>query len=169
MDAFAVVESLRKFHLPTDDAREWAFFSELRVGTGYKMIRTGFNPEQRIDAWAINLFPSKKHLRVAYEVKISRADFKHELVNPEKRKTALRLSNQFYFAAPVGLVSVEEIPEECGLVEVKENGRLKWTKKAPICETDVPTWNFLCSIARRATNAETNLLNQKRPQVEMEI
>ncbi len=75
MNAKLVVDALRKRHGAV--GREWAFFDELRAGTGYKNIRKGMNPEQRFDAWAINLYPSKGHMTIAYEVKVSRSDFLH--------------------------------------------------------------------------------------------
>lgn len=158
MKAEEVVEALRKRHGIA--GMQWAFFGELRAGTGYAVwnYKEGKhfpnNPEQRFDAWAINLYPSKKHERIAYEIKVSRADFLHEIKNPEKRQQALSLSNYFYFAVPKGLVSVEEIPEECGLIEVNEDLTSRIKKKAPYRDTELATWQFLCAIARRAVKAE---------------
>jgi len=158
-----IIDSLRNFHMPDGYAREWAFFAELRVGTGYAMHkhRTGSlaSVEQRIDAWAINLYPSKKRERVAYEIKVSRSDFKREIERPEKRQAALLLSNRYYFAAPSGLISRTELPEECGLVEVLEDGRRIFVVQAPYREIDPPPISLLASIARRGANAESD--NQK--------
>jgi hypothetical protein len=159
MKAEDVLGAMRKRHDPP--GREWAFFDELRAGTGYTPIwkhdpkyHDIFNPEQRYDAWAINLFPSKKYLRVAYEIKVDRSDFLHEIQNPKKRKQALEVSNQYYFATPKGLVDESEIPEECGLIEVSEKGNSRVKIKAPFRETDGLSWQFLCSIARRISKEE---------------
>lgn len=166
MKAEDVVKALEKRHGANElntAAREWAFFAELRAGTGYstydykKNKRKPFNPEQRFDAWAINLYPSKKHERIAYEIKVSRSDFLHEINNPEKRQQALHLSNYFYFAAPKGLIAVEEIPEECGLIEVSEDLSTRIKVKAPFRESEYLSWQFLCSIARRACVAERHV------------
>src|SRR5687767_6560569 len=100
------------------DVREWAFFRDLRVGTGY-----GQEAEPRIDAWVINLHPSQNLTRISYEIKCSRSDFLAELRQPRKRRHALRLSNQFYFAAPRGLIKAEELPPEAGLIEVEGRRR----------------------------------------------
>lgn len=163
MKAKDVVEALAKRHGAdkiNTTGREWAFFAELRVGTGYstydyeKKKRKPFNPEQRFDAWAINLYPSKKHERIVYEIKVSRSDFLHEIKNPEKREQALNLSNYFYFVTPKGLVSVDEIPQECGLIEVDEDLNTRIKLKAPFRETDNLRWQFLCTLARRACVAE---------------
>jgi hypothetical protein len=153
MKAIDVLEALEKRHSPL--GREWAFYGELRAGTGYstydyvKQQRNPYNPEQRFDAWAINLFPSKKHERIVYEIKVSRGDFLHEIKNPEKRKQALDLSNYFYFATPKGLVRPEEIPSECGLIEISEDLTSRIKVRAPYRETDGLTWQFLSSVARR--------------------
>lgn len=162
MKAQDIVNALREKHA-SNYGREWAFFDELRVGTGYRYYDSEkgdyepYNPEQRIDAWAINLFRSKNFERIAYEVKVSRSDFLSEIRNPDKRRQALELSNRFYFVTPKGLLKKEEIPGECGLMEVNEDGKLKTVKKAPLRETDGLVWQFLCSIARRAGDAEKSV------------
>ena len=163
MIAKDIVEALAKRHGANNDqttGKEWAFFEELRAGTGYRTYdyQKGkvkpFNPEQRFDAWAINLYPSKHHEKIVYEIKVNRSDFLNEINNPEKREQALHLSNYFYFATPKGLVSLEEIPEECGLIEVDENLNSRIKKKAPYRDSDVLMWQFFCSVARRACIAE---------------
>jgi hypothetical protein len=47
--------------------------------------------------------------RVGYEVKISRADLRQELLNPGKRVFALGFCHEFYLAVPKGLLTREEI------------------------------------------------------------
>ncbi|MDB5057221.1 MAG: hypothetical protein JWO59_693 [Chloroflexi bacterium] len=122
---------------------EWLFFRELRTGTGF-----GSSSNQRIDAFAIHLWPSKHYHRVAYEVKVSRSDFLVELRKPEKRRLALLYSNQFYFAAPPGIITVAELPPEAGLIEVSAGGRVEVRIAAPMRDTRPPSWNFLAAIAR---------------------
>jgi hypothetical protein len=147
-----IIKALRKRH--GTNGREWAFFDELRAGTGYKSYktykRTGLNPEQRFDAWAINLYPSKKHLTIAYEVKVSRSDFLNEIKNPHKRDMAMMYSNEFYFATPKGLVSKEEIPSGCGLIEIADDLSSKVILKAEHRPQAELNWNFVASIARRS-------------------
>ena len=158
MKADEIVAALRRKYVPTVQAREWAFFSELRVGTGYAMHKhrkgSALSVEQRIDAWAMSLWPSKKFVRIAYEIKVSKSDFKREIEDPEKRQAALLLSNMFYFATPAGLVQKEDIPQECGLVEVWEDGKIDVVVRSPFRVIDPPPLSFLASIARRATAAE---------------
>lgn len=133
-----------------NDTRQWVYFPEMRVGTGYKTYR-GNNPEQRIDLWVLNCYPSRKFEQLAFEVKVSRSDFLHEIKNPTKRQAALELSNYYYFATPKGLVKPEEIPPECGLVEIDlDSTKLRWQVKAPWRETKEPSWRFVAQLARTA-------------------
>jgi hypothetical protein len=143
LDAHTIVGVLQKKH----DPRQWAFFDELRIGTGY-----GKDSEQRMDAWAIHYFPSKRNVVRCYEIKISRNDFFSEIKKPLKRRAGLRLSNEFYFVVPAGLVQAEEVPLECGLMEVVEkDGKyiVNTVVPAPFRDVMPPTWLFLASICRR--------------------
>jgi hypothetical protein len=93
-------------------APEWLFLRELRVGTGRQN-----GGAQRLDAFALNTLPYMAMKRVCYEMKTSRADFLSELKRPLKRRIGMRYSNEFYFVTPAELVTLAEIPPECGLVE----------------------------------------------------
>ena len=140
---------------------EWAVLEELRCGVGYKSQfgdwwnQPGcWNPEQRIDAFAINCYPSRKFETISFEVKVSRSDFKNEIATPWKREQAVAISNRFYFATPKGLVKPEEIPEDCGLIEFSDKGRIRHIIKAPHTEREqlVPE-TFLAAVARNMNKA----------------
>lgn len=49
-----------------------------------------------------------RHARVGYEVKVSRADYKRELIRPYKRAGAVAFCHEFYMAIPAGLLHPEE-------------------------------------------------------------
>jgi hypothetical protein len=154
----AILEALRQRH----SAANWIFFRELRIGTGY-----GKDAETRFDAFAIAAWPSSNFHRIVYEVKSSRSDFLAELKHPEKRRPALRMSNEFYFAAPKGMIKPEEVPLEAGLIEYwadgdvpldqmflvyareKGNCHLHIKVPAPHRDTMPPTWRFVAALARR--------------------
>jgi hypothetical protein len=136
-----IVEALRERH----PASEWFFFAELRLGTGFAR-----DAEQRLDAWAMHAWPSSQFRRVAYEVKVSRSDYQRELKNPRKRRPALLMSNEFYFAVPSGLINIAELPPEAGLIEVNADGSCHTTLAAPWRDALPPTWLFLAAIVRRA-------------------
>ncbi|MBC7927778.1 MAG: hypothetical protein H7039_19200 [Bryobacteraceae bacterium] len=124
------------------NASEWVFLRELRVGTGLRNTS-----QQRLDAFALNCYPHLMMKRLCYEVKVSRADFLCELKHPLKRRLGLRYSNEFFFVTPEGLLRPEEIPIECGLLEV-QGGFPTVRIPAPWRETPGPTWQFAASMIR---------------------
>ena len=136
IDLLAILQN----YYPSD---RWVFFRELRAGSGY-----GKSAEQRIDAWAMNCWPSSGFLRISFEVKIYRSDFLKELADPTKRQFAMSVSNEFYFVALPGIVNLSEVPEDCGLIEVSEE-KIKVRKVAPFRDTDGLSWRFFASLARR--------------------
>jgi len=146
-----IIEALRSLH-PKD---EWLFFPEFRSGVGY-----GPKAEHRIDALAMSCWckhthgQARNYRRIAYEIKISRSDFAREIKNPEKRQMAFRIANQFYFVVPQGLLKADEVPSECGLIEVLPSGGCKTIRDAPYYETPEPSWNLIAAFARRIGREE---------------
>ncbi len=59
MDSRSILEALKGRHPPD----KWTFVPELRTVTGSK------SDDTRIDAWAMQVWPSGGHRRVAYEIK----------------------------------------------------------------------------------------------------
>lgn len=129
---------------PTDGMGEWATFREMNIGTGSRGGRF-------IDFYAMNLWPSKKYLKIAYEVKVSRADFAKELSDPTKRDGAERVANECYFVVPSGLVQFDEIPQGWGLLVMQKNG-LKCVKKPMQRTIEQLPEPFVMSLARRVTD-----------------
>lgn len=122
---------------------EWALFFELRNGTGYG------KQERYLDALALNLWPSKKFWRVAYEIKVSRADFLKELEQPEKRAFGREISHEFWFVCAPGVARPEEIPEGCGLM-VANKGKLRKVVVARQHEPRSLTDREIAAIARQS-------------------
>lgn len=125
-------------------APEWAVFGEMRS-------QTGFGNERYLDAWCMNTWKGKRFRTIAYEVKVTRADFEREIENPTKRERAEELAGECFFAVPAGLVAADEVPEGWGLVVVQSNG-LVVKKKAR--QRKVKQWptNFIAMIARRSAD-----------------
>lgn len=146
MTANEMLGILRQRH----DPMQWAFFPELRLGTGY-----GGKWEQRVDAWAICYYPSRGLLRISYEIKVSRSDFLAELHQPQKRAGAMEISELFYFVAPPGIIQSEELPPDCGLILV-ENGESRVEIEAPFRDCPTPSWRFVASLARKIAKEEHN-------------
>jgi hypothetical protein len=157
---------------------EWLFFRELRVGTGRRN-----SSAQRLDAFALNCFPHLGMKRVCHEVKTSRADYLGELKRPLKRRIGMRYSNEFYFVAPAEMLSIAEVPPECGLIEVGTATFEEWralikrqagffafdpavgeycmvTVPAPWRDTPGPTWELLAAMLR---NQHRELVERPQP------
>ena len=135
-------------------AEKFQCFSELRLGSGY-----GFH-ERRIDFLVIDIAPSRGNKIIAYEVKVSRADFRKDIANEKKQRGAKLYSNEFYFIAPKGVIPLREVPNWAGLVEIHvEKGEaligyrthfIKTLTHAPYREKWRPSWPLMVSIARNA-------------------
>ena len=124
------------------------WFRELRIGTGY-----GAGRERLIDLWGIWTTPSNAKRTVAIEIKRTKSDYYRETNNPQKRRGALLHSNQYYFAAPYGIVDPKTLPPECGLIEIRDdgtNGLYGHVRvDAPFEERFPPSWTFVMSICRQ--------------------
>ena len=159
-----ILRAIRAFHANARRPGEWAIVEELRFGTGF----SGRYSDSRIDALAIACWPSHDpyHERIAYEVKVSRTDFKREIANPDKRVPAKRLANRFVFATPAGLIRDGELPDDCGLLEVDPDGTPRLVVKGPYWETKDPTWNMVAVALRRADDVTEAFRSQRESSAE---
>lgn len=155
MNADDIYEALKRRHpLP-----EWVLVRELRIGTGYqyagwddiKKKRRRAKMQQRIDAFALNCYPSEEFLKIAYEIKVTHSDFIAEKLDPDKRVAGMEVSDQFYFAAPRGVIAPMEVPKDCGLIVLEESGRLRTLKRAPRLDSTRLDWRFVASLVRTIT------------------
>jgi hypothetical protein len=88
----------------------------------------------RMDAWVMNRSWANACV-TAYEIKVSRSDF----LNDNKWNAYLKLCNSFYFVCPQGLIDVDELPADVGLIHVSATGtRLFTKKKAPVRQVQIP-------------------------------
>jgi len=161
MDAETILTALaNKYRGP-----EWAFFKEVRCGTGYSMgarifgrEAPGRSPEKRLDAYAFHLWPSGGYMPHVFEIKITRSDFLREMKRPKKYVSALALSQFFYYVTPKGLVQPDEVPDEAGLIWVAVRHAdpplyCRMKKKAPDRGLPEFDWAFFASICRRVADA----------------
>ena len=77
---------------------------------------------------------SGKPICTEYEIKIDHSDFlkdsEKELKHSNYSK-GIECPNFFYYIAPDGVISVDEIPEHAGLIEIDQK-RMRKTKRAPL-------------------------------------
>lgn len=161
-----IMQAIRVHHHRARGDERCGVFEEFRVGTGYQA-----RSDQRVDVFVIQFWPSASLARTVYEIKTSRADFLREVKDPLKRRIGLLMSNRFHFATPAGLLTPEEIPIECGLVELEHfeervpgqygpdapthaATRLKQIVDAPWRDTGPPSWRLFAALARRVQREE---------------
>ena len=145
MNAKVITELLKIKH----EGPQWARFVELNQGTGGRMGR-------RIDFYAMNVWPSNGYHRIAYEIKLTRADFAKEINDPTKRKFAERVANECYFVTPAGMIQPDELPEWWGLYEVIKNG-LRRKVIAKQRKIEDPPLAFVASLARCSSEDNSKL------------
>lgn len=102
---------------------------------------------RRCDFWTISANGSVGFQAVAYEIKISRADFKRD--THTKQRQARLFSDRFYYVAPKGLIRTDELPDWAGLMEF-EDGKLTTRVPAPHRDKDAPTWQLVVSLIRNS-------------------
>ena len=121
--------------------RDWFLFPQIRL-RGYQ--------DTIVDVLAIQHARGPNLVRI-FEIKVSRGDFLSELKKPRKRINAMELANDFYFAAPVGVIKEKEIPEGCGLVEIHRGGKVFVTLEAPHSASESPSWPLVVGILKAIT------------------
>ncbi len=126
------------------------YFPELPFGT---------KAQRRIDLFEISCFESKGFTATAYEIKISRSDFKRE--TEQKQRPARMFSDHFWYVTPPGLIKPEEIPLWAGLMEIDLTIEgYKARKKivpAPKLDKLPPSWDFLIACSRKISGWSTTV------------
>lgn len=118
-----------------------------------------FYGKSRIDFWTLDCIPSKNFMTTAYEIKISRGDYKND--NEVKQSGALKYSDRFYYVTPPGLINVDELPEWAGLQEWA--GKVfRTVKRAALRRKADPDWAFIVSLIRNCDECKRDYSMMKR-------
>lgn len=95
----------------------------------------------RMDAWVMKRSWSHP-LTIGYEIKASRPDF----LRDDKWQAYLPCCNEFYFVCPSGVMTVDELPPEIGLIHTAATGtRLFIKRKARYRQVEIPedVWRYI--------------------------
>lgn len=172
-----VLDVIREAYLvpdPHTQMDEWAMLTQV------PLREPGGRNERIIDALLVRCWSGGKGFqRVAFEVKVSRPDYKNE--TDEKRAPAEASAHLCAYAAPAGLIDPATLPPGWGLVEVYETsvekqterkapyfgGRGAWrvlpARRTPTCDLDyLATAGF-----RRASRAEEAIRTGSVPEAEV--
>lgn len=127
-----------------------------------------FQGSRRVDFWTISANSSAGFDARAYEIKVSRADFRRD--SHEKQRGARLFSDRFFYVTPSGLIQRDEVPDWAGLIEFSE-GKLSTVVPAPRRDKDGPTWELVVSMIRNAgqLNRDTSVLKQRLHYAEQQI
>lgn len=176
----AVIDALRAAYGIDRDvlsAEEWALLTEVPLRTSHDPSRSAsyWNTNQRtIDVMMVrNWGGGDGFWRVAFEVKVSRSDYRNE--TDAKRAPAEASAHQCYYLTPAGLIRPEELPVGWGLMEVHADERsyagargwpvgdplrgalvktrVRAFKRTPSCDLDY----LVSAFARRASRAEERI------------
>lgn len=120
----------------------WAFLREVPNGTGMAKTRSA-------DAMAVSLWRSKGLNIYGYEIKVSRSDWLREIQQPEKAAAFSRYCHYWNVVAPAGVVRLEEMPADWGLMEPAKNG-LRVKKAATLRQPDPIDYHLLAGLLRAA-------------------
>lgn len=133
-------------------APNYAFIPELRSGTG-------FSREQRVDAIAMHLWPSKGLELIGFEIKVSRADWKRELKMPDKCEHVKQFCDRWYLVVyDLKVIKyAEELPTGWGLMFL-ENGIIHTMIEAPKLTPKPVDKLFVAALIRRASKVLLNNL-----------
>jgi hypothetical protein len=133
-----VIDSLKELYAPP----AFALLEQVGDSTGYA--------SRHIDAIVMSLYPSRGLGLTGVEVKVSRNDWRTELRRPGKAEPIARFCDYFVIAAPKGVVPIEEVPENWGLIEISDKGKARTSKQPVRNDADPIDRRFLAAILRRA-------------------
>jgi hypothetical protein len=104
---------------------------------------------------------SKGYLATAYEIKVSRADYRRDTY--DKQREARLFSDRFYYATTPGLLRSEEVPDWAGLVEIRD-GKKHVVVPAPLRDRDAPSWELIVSLLRNSgqVRRDADLIRKER-------
>lgn len=118
---------------------------------------------RRADGVSLDLWQSRGHLLQGYEIKVSRADWLHELNHPEKADGMVRRCDHFWLVTAPGVLKPGELPEQWGLLLWKGKRRhLVAEKEAPRLDRSAIATDLLVSMLRRVRNEGYDLAAKAR-------
>lgn len=108
---------------------------------------------RRADALYVGFFASRGKLLVGHELKVSRADWLHELDHPEKAEVWAQHCHAWYLVVPnEAIVRREELPHGWGLMvpSARTKTRMDIVVKAAVDIARTPSWEATHALVQRA-------------------
>lgn len=120
MTAYEVRKALRsKF----SDSRRYAIAEEVGLTTGYS--------HRRLDMMILDCYSSNGFRIDGIEIKVSTADLRRELADPEKHIAFFDVIDYYTLACPAGVVEplMDIIPKKWGILIIGEDGQTRYKRK----------------------------------------
>lgn len=152
-------------------ARKWTageVVAALRrhYGDGYALVEqvangTGYRADRHLDVVAFGLWPSRGLAIHGIEVKVSKADLKRELAQPDKAESVATYCDRFYIAAPADIVAdtmglgLDMLVPGWGILAVSGEGdatRVGVVREATGHESKAIDRGFVAAVLRRLPN-----------------
>lgn len=122
--------------------QKYALITEVPNGTSDNKSRTA-------DAIAMGCWKTVGIHLSGFEIKVSRSDWRNELNDLSKSAVFQKHCHRWWIVAAPGIVQVEEMPAEWGLMEPFGNG-LRVKRAAALTSPEPVEFNFLAALLRRA-------------------
>lgn len=71
---------------------------------------------------AVSFSLNHPYKSIAYEIKVSRGDFKREIANTRKNADLFAMVDEFYYVCPAALIDKKEVPPPAGLIYAWPSG-----------------------------------------------
>lgn len=145
-----ILDKLKHHFTSWGRGRTNILFPELRLGSGYCGVS-----QRRIDLFMISSNAGNE--TTAFEIKVSKQDFKKDINDDLKQRGARLFANNFYYVAPKGMINTKDLPLWAGLMEFDfdyynehecKDYRFIETVPAPLQPKAVPSWGLICSMVR---------------------
>jgi chloramphenicol 3-O-phosphotransferase len=145
----------------------YAFFEELRNGTGYSRAA------RSADAVAFSLWPSRGLELMGFECKVSRSDWKRELDAPAKAEAIQQYCDRWWVVvSDASFVAAGELPPTWGLLAATKgfepDSKLKVVKEAPKLEAKPLDRLMLASMFRNIADGEEARFRARADQLILE-
>lgn len=103
------------------DTRQYAIATEVGLSTG--------GSRRRIDMVIVNCYNSNSFRIDGIEIKVSKADLRRELEDPDKHVAFFDLLDYYTLACPEGIADLSLLPPKWGLLVVSDDGRAYYRRK----------------------------------------
>ena len=103
------------------DSRQYAIATEVGLTTG--------GSRRRIDVVIVNCYASNNFRIDGIEIKVSKADLRRELEDPDKHVAFFDLLDYYTLACPEGIADLSLLPPRWGLLVVSDDGKAYYRRK----------------------------------------